>query len=378
MSGVVTWHDPSVRLPLRDALLAVVLMAIALVEILGPPLDQPGARTAFAVLTISGVLFRRSRPLVCATVVSAGMTLQSVLLESPDEIGVLLTVIVATFAVGAYAVGRARWLGTAIVCVGVAAAVLTDPSDTIANLAPTLLLFVGVPLALGLAFSRTHRDIAALRMETALLADEAAAAIEEERRRIARELHDVVAHAVTLIAVQAEAGGSVIDTDREAARKSLDAIGRVSREALVELHRLLDLLGEGDADQPEGGLERLPALLEGARSAGLNVDVTESGHRRALHPGTDHCAFRILQEGLTNAVRHASGSTVQVGLRYEPSALELTVDSLGKRHTSAYGGTGRGLVGVRERVLNLGGDFSAGTTDAGGFRLRASLPLEAT
>ena len=151
VSGVVTWHDPSVRLPLRDALLAVVLMAIALVEILGPPLDQPGARTAFAVLTISGVLFRRSRPLVCATVVSAGMTLQSVLLESPDEIGVLLTVIVATFAVGAYAVGRARWLGTAIVCVGVAAAVLNDPSDTIANLAPTLLLFVGVPLAIGLA-----------------------------------------------------------------------------------------------------------------------------------------------------------------------------------------------------------------------------------
>ena len=378
MSGVVTWHDPLVRLPLRDALLALVLMATALIEILGPPLDQPGARTAFAVLTISGVLFRRSRPLLCAALVSGGMTLQSILLESPDEIGVLLTVIVAVFAVGAYANGRARWLGVAIVAVGVSAAVLTDPSDSIANLAPTLLLFVGLPFALGLAFSRTHRDIAALQMETALLADEAVAAVEEERRRIARELHDVVAHAVTLIAVQAEAGSSVIDTDRESARKSLDAIGKVSREALVELHRLLDLLGEGDAEPPEGGLERLPALLEGARSAGLTVAITESGDRRALHPGTDHCAFRILQEGLTNAVRHASGSRVHVGLHYEPTALELTVDSIGERHTSSYGGAGRGLVGVRERVLSLGGDFSAGSTDAGGFRLRASLPLEAT
>ena len=373
----MTWHDPLVRVPVRDAVMSAVLMGVALFEILGTPLDQPGARVAFAVLTVSGVLFRRSRPLLCATLVSGGMTLQSVLLESPDEIGVLLTVIVAAFAVGAYAAGRARWLGVAIVGVGVSAAVLTDPSDSIANLAPTLLLFAGLPFALGLAFSRTHRDIAALQMETALLADEAAAAVEEERRRIARELHDVVAHAVTLIAVQAEAGSSVIDTDRETARKSLDAIGKVSREALVELHRLLDLLGEGDADQPEGGLERLPALLEGARSAGLTVDVTESGDRQVLHPGTDHCAFRILQEGLTNAVRHASGSMVQVRLRYAPTALEVTVESLGKLHTSAYGGTGRGLVGVRERVLTLGGDFSAGSTDAGGFRLRASLPLEA-
>ncbi len=305
------------------------------------------------------------------------MVLQSLLLESPDQIGVLLAVIVAAFAVGAYASGRDRLLGAGFAVVGVATAVLTDPSDSFSNLAPTLLLFVALPLALGWAFSRTHRDIAALQLETELLASESAAAIEAERRRIARELHDVVAHAVTLIAVQAEAGSSVIDTDREAARTSLDAIARVSREALVELHRLLDLLGEGDADQPEAGLERLPALLEGARSAGLTVDVTESGPRTSLLPAVDHCAYRILQEGLTNAVRHASGSRVRVGLCFEPPSLVLTVDSLGIRHTSAYGGTGRGLVGIRERVLSMGGDFSSGSTDHGGFRLRASLPMEA-
>ena len=365
-------------IPLRDAILAVALLVVAVAEILAQDLDHPGARIGFALVTVSGILVRRTNTLVCAAVVSAGVILQSVALESPDETGVLLTIIIATFAVGAYTTGSARLLGALLVSLAVATAVLTDPSDTVGNLAPTLLLFSVLPFALGLAFSRTHRDIAALQVETALLEDQAVAAVEAERRRIARELHDVVAHAVTLIAVQAEAGGSVIDSDREAARRSLDSIAMVSREALVELHRLLDLLGDGAVDQPEGGLARLPALLEGVRSAGLTVDVSESGRARALHSTADHCAFRVLQEGLTNAVRHAAGSTVQVGLHYEPSWLELTVHSVGERHTSAYGGTGRGLAGIRERVLGLGGDFTAGATDSGGFRLRARLPLGAT
>ena len=375
MAGVTTWAENLRRVSSWDAALVGFLVAIAVVEIVAGDLTEPATRIALAVATITGLLVRRVLPLAAAVGVTAGLALHSLVLESPDQTGVLLAVILGGFAVGAYGSTAERVVGTVVLAIGVAGAVLTDPSDSASNLAPTLLLFVGLPLALGLAFGRTHQDIAALQLETEALADEADAAVDAERRRIARELHDVVAHAVTLIAVQAEAGSAVLDTDPEAARRSLDAIGNVSREALVELHRLLDLLGEGEPTQPDGGLDRLPALVAGARAAGLTVEVSELGVARPIPSTTDHCAYRILQEGLTNALRHASGSRVQLALEYDDRRLALTVDSLGKRHTSAYGGTGRGLVGIRERVLAMGGTLSAGATE-GGFRLHATLPLE--
>lgn len=373
---MTTWARHLRLISTWDAALVVFLVATAVVEIVLDDLTRPGARIALAVLTIAGLLVRRSFPLLTAAMVTAGMSLQSWVLESPDELGVLLAVVLAAFAVGAYGSTADRVAGGLLLSLGVAVAVLMDPSDSASNVLPTLLLFVALPLALGLAFGRTHQDIAALQLETEALAVEADAAVDAERRRIARELHDVVAHAVTLIAVQAEAGSAVLDSDPEAARRSLDAIGNVSREALVELHRLLDLLGDGEPTQPDSGLERLPALVAGARAAGLTVEVSELGSARALPSTTDHCAYRILQEGLTNALRHASGSRVRLSLEYDDRRLALTVDSTGRRHTSAYGGTGRGLVGIRERVLAMGGTLSAGSTEGGGFRLHATLPLE--
>ncbi len=195
------------------------------------------------------------------------------------------------FAVGAYDVGRSRLLGVALVTTGVGVAVATDPSDTLANLLPTLVLFVGLPVVLGFAFSRTHRDIAVLQLETAVLADEAASAAAAERRRIARELHDVVAHAVTLIAVQAEAGSAVLDTDKEAARRALDAIGTASRDALVELHRMLDLLGDGDAAVTDGGLARLPA--PGRRCRCGRPQRRARGVRHLAPVGAGHRPLRV-------------------------------------------------------------------------------------
>lgn len=373
---MTTWARHLRLISTWDAALVVFLVATAVVEIVLDDLTRPGARIALAVLTIAGLLVRLSFPLLTAAMVTAGMSLQSWVLESPDELGVLLAVVLAAFAIGAYGSTADRVAGGLLLSLGVAVAVLMDPSDSASNVLPTLLLFVALPLALGLAFGRTHQDIAALQLETEALAVEADAAVDAERRRIARELHDVVAHAVTLIAVQAEAGSAVLDSDPEAARRSLDAIGNVSREALVELHRLLDLLGDGEPTQPDNGLERLPALVAGARAAGLTVEVSELGSARALPSTTDHCAYRILQEGLTNALRHASGSRVRLSLEYDDRRLALTVDSTGRRHTSAYGGTGRGLVGIRERVLAMGGTLSAGSTEGGGFRLHATLPLE--
>ncbi len=207
---------------------------------------------------------------------------------------------------------------------------------------------------------------------------EAQAAIQAERQRIARELHDVVSHAVTLIAVQAEAGQATIDRNPEAARRSLAAIGSASRDALAELHSLLTLLGESDdASAQHHGLEALPTLIGGVRAAGLRLNVTETGERPALAEEIDACAFRVVQEALTNAMRHTREPVAALNLDYEPDQVRIEVESSGLAHQSAYGGSGRGLIGLRDRVRELGGSLDAGPAEDGRYSVLAVLPLDA-
>jgi len=263
-----------------DVALVLFLMAAAVAEIVSGSPSSPGARAAFAVVTIAGLLVRRTFPLVAIGVVAIGLVAQSLLLESPEEVGVLLAVIVAAFSLAAYAT-RDTVTGAVLISLAVAVAVATDGSDSNSNIVPTLLLFVGLPMALGLTLRRRQRDLETLRVEAIGRADEAAEAVEAERRRIARELHDVVSHAVTLIAVQAEAGQSVIRNDPAAAERSLAAIAGASRDALIELDHMLHVLRDADGElvDSEAGLERIPALVEGARSAGLVIELASVGPR---------------------------------------------------------------------------------------------------
>lgn len=361
-----------------DAALAGALAVSAVVATLGVDAAHPALRAALGATTVLGVALRRKLPMAAAGIVACGVAVESVVTESPDEIPVLLALVIVAYSVAAHAPVRVALAGAGLLAMAVTVAIARDPSDSMSNVLPTVLLFVAVPAAIGMSVHRGQRNIAALTLETEALAREAEDAVELERRRIARELHDVVSHAVTLIAVQAEAGAAVIDTDPAEARRSLDAIGRVSREALAELHRLLGLLyGDDEGDITEGGLDRLPALVAGVRAAGLSVDVVQTGEPRVLPAAVDHCAFRILQEGLTNALRHAPSSQVQVRLGYDAAHVHLGVDSRGTRHSSAYGGTGRGLAGLRERVLGLGGTFDTDTTQPGAFSLAATLPVGA-
>ena len=327
---------------------------------------------AYAVATILGLLVRRTHPLVAVGVVAAGLTAQSLLFESPEATGVLLAVIVAGFSLAAYSPTRDTVTGTVLLCMAVATAIATDPSDSVSNVAPTLLLFVALPVGLGLTVRRRHLDLETLRLESLAREEQAAEAVEAERRRIARELHDVVSHAVTLVAVQSEAGQAVIERDPEAARRSLEAIGDASREALVELDRMLHVLRDPERDQVarEAGLERIPALVDGARSAGLAVEVVSEGQPSALPSETEACAFRVVQEGLTNALRHAPGSRVRIRLQHSDVGLDVAVESTGRRRASSYGGSGRGLAGLRERVVSLG--RRAGDAGGGQRRLHAA------
>ncbi|RXS85194.1 sensor histidine kinase [Streptomyces sp. TM32] len=205
---------------------------------------------------------------------------------------------------------------------------------------------------------------------------------DEERLRIARELHDVLAHSISVINVQAGVGLALLDQDPEQARTALTTIKDASKEALGEVRQVLGTLRTpGEAPRsPAPGLDRLPELTEQARRAGLAVDIGTEGARVALAPGTELAAFRIVQEALTNTVRHSGSRTARVLLRYLPGALEIRVDDDGPA-TSGAGepsGGGNGLIGMRERAAALGGTVEAGPRPDGGFRVRARIPLAGT
>jgi signal transduction histidine kinase len=207
--------------------------------------------------------------------------------------------------------------------------------------------------------------------------------LSDERGRIARELHDVVAHSVSVIVVQAAAAGDVFDDRPDQARAALGSIERVGREALTELRRLVANVRPGDdlPSEPQPGLAQVRALAAQLSSAGLDVVVREDGQPFPLPAGVDLSAFRIVQEALTNTLRHAQATTAEVTLRYEPGAVELEVVDDGRAagpRTPWAGGGGMGLVGMHERATMLGGAIDAGPTTHGGFRVWARLPVEAT
>ena len=349
-----------------DAALATVLAVAAAWETLAAAGPDPRLRAALAAFTALGVAVRRRLPSAAAATVAFGMTAESVLTESPDEISVMVAMLVVAYSVAAYAPRRVALTGLASMALGVTVTIALDPSDSAGNIPPSVVLFVVLPGVVGSIVHRKQRDITTLRLEA-------------ERRRIARELHDVVSHAVTLVAVQAEAGQATLDADPAATRRSLAAIADVSRDALAELDRMLALLHEEGTPSDElAGLARLDALVEGARSAGLDVTVSRGGAAPGLPPAVDRCAYRVLQEGLTNALRHSAGGRATVSVDRSPAAVRLAIETTGRRHRSAYGSTGRGLDGLRERVAALGGRLTAGPTPEGGFSLTAVLPLDVT
>jgi signal transduction histidine kinase len=209
--------------------------------------------------------------------------------------------------------------------------------------------------------------------------ERARTAVVEERTRIARDLHDLIAHSVSLMTVQAGAARLVLPDDPARAHEPLLAVEETGREALAEMRRLFGIVhgSEGDAalaSQP--GLARLNALLEQAGKAGLPVELEIEGARRPLPPGVDLTAYRIVQEALTNARKHGGGGRARVTIRYGREALDVEIRN-DRRGTRAAKDAGHGLVGMRERVSLYGGELEAGPQRGGGYAVRARLPVEA-
>jgi signal transduction histidine kinase len=220
----------------------------------------------------------------------------------------------------------------------------------------------------------------AVRNRQAAIREESRSAVSEEQARIARELHDVIAHSVSVIVVQAAAASDVFDTRPDQARTALRSIEQAGRDALVELRRLLSGVRPGDepdAVGPQPGLARLDELAEPLRAGGLEVVVRREGPESPLPAGVDLSAFRIVQEALTNTLRHASATRAEVTVRYDSNAVEVDVRDDGRAAPGDDGEAGgHGLVGMRERASLLGGTLAAGPLSSGGYRVHARLPLE--
>jgi signal transduction histidine kinase len=294
----------------------------------------------------------------------------------------LFALFLAFWSVGAHAEPRQAVAG---LVTGFAAMVVVterDPGVGYAETSGLFLVAAGLWLA-ALALQRRTRRAAELEERAARLEREREelerVAVAEERRRIARDLHDVVAHSVSVMTVQAGAARLLLAEEPERARSPLLSVEETGRQALADMRRLLGILREeeaGAALAPQPGLARLDALLEQARQAGLPVEVTVEGERRALSPGVDLTAYRIVQEALTNVRKHAHPARAQVTIRYNRDALDLEITNDGRRAGNGEG-PGHGLVGMRERVALYGGELEAAPRAGGGYAVHARLPVEA-
>jgi signal transduction histidine kinase len=248
--------------------------------------------------------------------------------------------------------------------------------------APSAVFALSLAVGLG-ALIAASEGIRLSRQRTAALTrsreDEGLRRASEERLRIARDLHDVVAHSISVINVQANTALHLMDRQPERARLALSTINEVSRQALVELRSVLGVLRQVDEKAPRSPsptLARLDDLVTGADAAGLQVQVNQEGEPVSLPPTVDLAAYRIVQEALTNAARHSDGSTAVVLISYGEHDVVVQVDDDGTSSgTPQANRTGNGIVGMTERACALGGHLEAGVGPGGGFRVRASLPI---
>ncbi|MFH8379409.1 sensor histidine kinase [Kitasatospora sp. NPDC018058] len=395
------WKRPrSAFLDIVLALLAALECSASTVAFLGARVHLSGAGTvAIAVLgTLAGgsLVLRRRWPAVPVLVT---------LVLMPGMLGVLLLVVSLYTLAETWEWPTRRWrvVALAVLAFGEAVAVmmvsmLTPGDSTVEQPALWVQVLIAVlvavgltvpPVVTGLYVGARRRLIESLKdrahgleTELDLLAEQAQERARrarlEERTRIAREMHDVVAHRVSLMVVHAGALERIVGKDPEKAAQSAKLMGEVGRQALNELREILGVLRMDDERQPEpDSLVGLPRLVDQSRAAGMAVTLTVSGSRQEFTGEAEQTAYRVVQEGLTNAHKHAGGAQVSVLLAYAPNGVRVSVVNAcpgGERGAAQLPSGGNGLVGMRERVVALGGTFSAGPEADGGFRVEAVLP----
>jgi signal transduction histidine kinase len=372
----------------------VALGCLALIDIWRLPLHDavPGSRpinTIIFLLICLILLWRRRVPvavlfavlfLIGAQVVFFNPSFQTPAAEPPFVS--FLALLLCVYSIAAYGEERRA------VVAGVIAGVVILAADILrlgAGVHPENFIPIWVFCAtiwfIGRTIHKSQLQAARLRDLTAQLElereERARTAVAEERNRIAREMHDVVAHSVSVMVVQSQAAQRLLEGEQRVARQALGSIETTGRQALTEMRRLLGTLRRTDAElalSPQPSLRRLEDLIEQVRKAGLPVELRVEGEAASLPPGVDLSAYRIVQEALTNTLKHAGPSHAKVVVHYRDDELEVEVTDDGAGNGNG-GGSGQGMIGMRERVVLYGGILESGKKVGGGYVVRARLPL---
>ena len=379
--------------PVSVALVLLGIVAGVAALVVDEPTGSERSPDWFAYVLVVAVavpvFWRRTRPLV-ALPLSSLATVIYWIMDYPASVDPVLWVMFYSATRHGGADRRRVWrvVGACLLLVElVALAGVLSPVEDLppAALLGILILF-GTSAVAGEALFQRSQHIEELEKRAAMLeADlesKAALATVEERGRIAREMHDIIAHGMSTVVVQAQAGQRVVDSDPAKAREVLNTIEHIGRDSVDEMRRMLGVLrseGEGEAElRPQPGLGDLVGLIAHAEQAGVEVDLKVSGERRPLPPGLELTGYRVVQEALTNVIRHAGRPVkADVGIHHGEHAVEILVsdDGLGAAVSRESAGSGHGLLGMGERVEIYNGELSAGTKPGGGFEIAVSLPV---
>ncbi len=341
---------------------------------------RSGSVLATIVLVVLPLVFRRAAPLAVLVIVAAAAVLTAP--ESPVIAVEICAVGLASFTCGERATDRTRSALTVIVvAAAMAVGLIAQDASPIEGLVLPFVVLLPTWLLGDVLRSReveAQRRAEAVERSIREREERMRVAAGEERRHVARELHDVVAHAVSVMVIQAGAARQVLRSSPDQAETSLLAVEATGREAMTELRRFLGALdddGEAAGLAPQPGIGELDTLLDRVREAGLPATLEVDGAPRSIPQSLDVTAYRIVQEALTNALRYARRAATLVRLSWEPDQLRLEILDDGPA-TAAAEGSGRGLVGMRERAALVGGRLEAGPRVGGGYAVRAWLPFE--
>ncbi|TQS42229.1 sensor histidine kinase [Cryptosporangium phraense] len=347
--------------------------------------------SALVTLVITGVLvFRRRAPVATAVTVAVAVAGPELFTQLTFQLwGDFLPILIAAYSVARYADRKGALIGAGAAALALAVCMLRLPAlRTVENLPFAIVPYlVSVVAGRGIRHRQRQHDAERGRAERLAAEREESirAALAEERGRIARELHDIVAHCVSVMVVQAGAAEDLLDRDPEAARAPLRSVQETGRDAVGELSRMLGLLRRADLGMaatlaPQPGIAELSALVEQVRAAGLPVQMTVDGEPRPLPPGVELTAYRVVQEALTNTLKHGGPARASVAVCYADETLTIEVIDTGRSGSTGSEpvvGTGHGLLGMRERVGLYDGELTAGPRSEGGFGVKVELPLEA-